>query len=96
MRRIDWTQGGIDDLRKAEAYLTDFSPDIARDVIERAVTAGRFLLDFPSIGTPLGRGRWRKWRAPKTRYLLIYRPIRGGIEIGHVRYDRSDWTLVPS
>ena len=95
MRRAAWTQTATDDLREAERYLTGIHEAIARDLVERAVAAGRFSLDYPAIGSPM-RGRWRKWRIPGTRYLLIYRPTPSGIEIGRVRYGRSRWTLVPA
>ena len=95
MRRAIWSHRAATDLREVEQYLNRYDPALARDTIERAITAARFLLDQPSIGSPMA-GRWRKWRVPRTRYLLVYRPIKDGIEIGRVRYDRSNWTLVPS
>lgn len=94
MKTVTWTQTATVDLREAETYLGQYHEALARDLIERATAAARFLLDFPGLGAPM-TGRWRKWRVPRTRYLLIYRPTRSGIEVARVRYDRSHWALVP-
>ena len=95
MKRINWSHSAAADLRDIERYLAGYHPSIARETVERVVTAARFLVVHRSIGTPVS-ARWRKWRVPGTQYLLVYRPMRDGIEVGRVRHDRSNWTEVPS
>ena len=95
MRRVRWTETASRDLRGAEDYLNGNSPAVGSDLVVRAITATGFLVVHPGIGAPVGRSRWRKWRVPRTRYLLLYCPVPDGIEIGRVRHDRSSWQLVP-
>jgi toxin ParE1/3/4 len=94
MRRVIWADPAVADLHAIRAYLSEHGEELARDTAARIVLAARFLLQHPGAGTPV-RGRWRKWRVPRTRYLLLYQATRDGISIGRVRHDRSDWRLVP-
>lgn len=92
--RVTWTESATDDLRDIEAYLTDFHPLMAKDVIGRIVMAAEWLLDFRSAGAPFGYHRWRTWRPRKTRYVLIYEPTGAGITIVRVHHARQDWRAV--
>ncbi len=95
MKRVEWTEAASRDLREAENYLNQFHPALGRDLVTRALEAGRFILAHPAIGSPMGKARWRKWPVKRTRYLLLYRPTSDGIETGRLRHNRSNWKLTP-
>ncbi|WP_374942037.1 type II toxin-antitoxin system RelE/ParE family toxin [Sphingomonas sp.] len=95
MKQVRWSRAADRDLTNAAAELSKYHPSIGRDLVVRAIASGRFLLEVPGAGERLGAAGWRKWRIKRTRYLVIYRPIETGIEIGRLRHDRSNWRLVP-
>ena len=57
------------------------------DAIELAPTP---LFDFPEIGSLTSAGP-RKWRVPKTPYLLLYDISEKAVEVVTVVHDRTDW-----
>lgn len=65
-------------------------PALASDMIERVEAALLPLLEFLFLGVMSGSGA-RKWRAPKTPFLLFYDVTDDEIEIVTVRHVRSNW-----
>jgi toxin ParE1/3/4 len=96
MKRAIWAEEAIDDLHAIEEYLAEYYGDaFGRHVVTTLIGAGRWLLDHPNIGSPLSVDGWRKWGPRKSRHILIYRVIPGGIEVLRVRHERNDWRPVP-
>jgi plasmid stabilization system protein ParE len=58
-----------------------------------AIAAARFLAERPEAGPALADGA-RKWRVRGTDYVLIYRPVRQGIQVLRVHHARQDWRKV--
>lgn len=95
MKRVVWTRTAINDLKQIRAYFDEVAPELAQEQMDRIILSARWLLDYPQAGSVIGTGRWRRWRARRTRYLVIYQPDERGIVVGHVRDDRSAWRLLP-
>jgi len=95
MKRVIWTRTASEDLIGIRVYFDEVAPELKDDQISRIILSARWLLDYPQAGSVVGVGRWRRWRARRTRYLLIYQPDALGIMVGHVRHDRSAWQLLP-
>lgn len=91
MSQVSWARKAADDLWSIRDYLARIDEAVARDQIERIITAVDWLLDFPAAGAPVGYRRWRSWRPRRTSYVLIYEPVRDGLRIVRVRHSREDW-----
>lgn len=94
MSKVRWTDSAIRDLRLARERLAADRPDAAQEVIERIVLSTDFLLQHPGVGTLVGYRSWRKWRARRTSYIILYQPDRSGLTVVRVLHDRSDWVSV--
>ena len=55
-----------------------------------AIRAGLFLADYPQAGEEVAPDH-RRWRVPRTRYILIYRLVPDGVEVLRVRHERENW-----
>ena len=95
MKRVVWARTAIEDLKNIRSYFDEIAPELAREQMDRIILSARWLLDYPQAGSVVGTGRWRRWRARHTRYLVNYQPDERGIVVGHVRGDRSAWRLLP-
>lgn len=82
MVELRWARRAQADLDGIFRYHSPDDPALALDLIERIVGAGRRLAEMPEVAPLTARGR-RKWRVPKTSYLLFYR-----IEADHIRILR--------
>lgn len=71
-------------------YYDQFDAALADDVLDRIEAAPAPLLDFPMLGS-VSTGGARKWRAPKTPFLLFYDVTPDTIEIVAVSHIRSGW-----
>lgn len=82
MADLRWAARARADLQAILRFHEGTDPNLALELIERIVLAGRFLAELPEAGPLTIRGR-RKWRVPKTPYLLFYR-----VEADHIRILR--------
>jgi len=55
------------------------------------IAAAEFISEHPKIGTIIDNTDFRKWTVRKTPYVLLYRPIAGGVEILRIRHMHEDW-----
>lgn len=95
MSRIIWTAASTRDLAAMQAYLEQLDRQIAQDAVERVISATKFSLDHPFASPAIDYLDWRKWKPKRLRYVLIYRPVRNGVEVVRVRHERNDWKSVP-
>ncbi len=91
MRRIDWSQPALDDLRAINGWLMkEATPDIALRTLTAIRTRARFLERFPDGGRR-HKGNVRILRVFRTQYLLLYRIDDDAVQVLRVRHDRQDW-----
>jgi len=89
--KIVWTRQAISDLNHAYDYVSEYSPDLAKDIIERIKKSLEALRGFPEMG--------RKGRVPETRELVVaktpfilpYRVRKNRIEILAVIHGNRRW-----
>ncbi|MFA6116188.1 MAG: type II toxin-antitoxin system RelE/ParE family toxin [Sphingomonas sp.] len=90
MRRSQWTVDARGDLAAIDDYYHDLNPDHALRVGRAAIAAARFLAERPEAG-PVLDDKVRKWRVRGTDYVLIYRPVRQGIQVLRVHHAKQNW-----
>jgi len=96
MKRVLWSEAAIRDLAAIKAWLTEnYSASVVDQSISELVRAASWLIEFPNAGPSIGIGTWRKWRPRGARHILIYKPVKGSIEVMRVRHERNDWQPVP-
>lgn len=91
MKRVHWAAAAVADLERFRAYDEESGSGAPQVIVDRIVLATDWLLDWPSIGRPIGDQGWRKWAVRRTAHLLIYRTVPDGIRIGRVRHVRENW-----
>ncbi len=64
-------------------------PALAKVLAERIVAAGLVPEDIPYAGPEIANGR-RKWRVPKTRYVLHYRVLAAEVRILRMLHASRD------
>ena len=90
MSRLVWAPAAQADLARIDGFNVRYDPDFADRMGRAAVSAGRFLLEFPAAGA-IVQGDDRKWKVPGTDYILVYRIIADGVEIVRAYHAREDW-----
>jgi toxin ParE1/3/4 len=65
-------------------------PELARDIAQWIVGATGILADLPRAGPVTARGERRKWRVPRTGYVLFYRIERDHIRILRVLHGAQE------
>jgi toxin ParE1/3/4 len=93
MRSIRWSKDALRDLEKIDDWYANRDPNYADRVGRAAVSAAKFLTEFPFAG-PSYSGKVRKWPVPKTDYRLLYRVENDSIEIIRVRHVREEFEKV--
>lgn len=91
MKRAFWTPDAKRDLSRIDDYFAESDHEFADRVGRLAIDTARFLAENQYVGPVIEPGSSRKWPVRKTPYLLIYRPVRGGVEILRVRHAHEDW-----
>ena len=86
-----WSPEARADLDAIDAYFAEVDRLHADKVGNLAIAAARFLADNPYAGAIVEHTRQRKWRVPKTRYLLVYRPDGDFLRITRVLHAARDW-----
>ena len=74
-----------------DSYYQSFSPDFAKRVLAEAIAAGRMLLRHPQAGPVIDDSGLRKWRVPRTPYILFYRFTDTELRIVRVIHAAQDW-----
>lgn len=74
-----------------DAYYQSFSRDFARRDLAEAIAAGRMLSRHPQAGPVIDDSGLRKWRVPKTPYILFYRLAETELRIVRVIHAAQDW-----
>lgn len=90
MSRYQVSEKAKDDLAEIWAYVAERKPSAARPVIDRILRTYRLLAEFPLIGQRaehLGSGL-RTF--PVGKYLVIYIPLRDGVQIVRVIHGARD------
>jgi plasmid stabilization system protein ParE len=90
-----WSHPARRDLYAIAAYYGRLDPSLPEIFLERIEEAPLVLLDFPGLGSPTRSADVRRWRVPKTPFLLLYAEVSKGIQIRRVIHDRSDWRADP-
>ena len=91
MGLIRRTRGAEQDFEDIWNYLAEVADDETADRTVRAFDDKLELLsDLPGIGRPRDELRPRLRIFPVGKYLLFYRPIRGGIELLRVIHGAMD------
>lgn len=89
--RIVWSPQAQSDLASIYEYHAEAGSDFAFRAAERAVGAARLLGERPRLGSIVENTIYRKWRVPRTPYLLIYRAERDRLRIARVFHAAQDW-----
>ncbi|MBV8686303.1 MAG: type II toxin-antitoxin system RelE/ParE family toxin [Alphaproteobacteria bacterium] len=88
---LRWALRAREDIIDIAEFYEPVAAGLADSLLDKIAEAPLILLDHPNLGTPAGRGRYRKWTVRGTPFVLIYR-VRGSyIEIARVRHAASDW-----
>ena len=74
-----------------DSYYQAFSSDFAKRVLAEAIAAGRMLLRHPQAGPVIDDSGMRKWRVPRTPYILFYRSTETELRIVRVIHAAQDW-----
>ena len=91
MKRLIWSHPARRDLFAIAAYYGRLDPNLPDQFLERIEEAPLVLLDFPGLGSLTRRSGVRRWRVPKTPFLLLYAEGSYGVQVRRVLHDRSDW-----
>ena len=95
MRRIDWSQAALEDLRAINAWLIEqATPEIAFRTLTAIRSRATFLERFPHGGRR-HEGDVRVLPVLRTRYLLLYRIDDEVVQVLRVHHDRQDWSDLP-
>jgi toxin ParE1/3/4 len=89
MTTVRWTRRALLDLDHIDDWYAERDPDFADRVGDDALSAAKFLTQFPFAG-PVYKANIRKWPVPGTDYRLLYRVHQDEIEIVRVRHSRED------
>lgn len=91
MRRLIWSGPAHRDLYQLAADYGKIDPDLPTLLLERIEEAPLPLLDFPALGSLIGRKGIRKWPIRKTPFVLFYAIRSEVVEIRRVIAVASDW-----
>ncbi len=92
LRRIIWSREAQDDVFDIAEHYDHTDPDLANEIVLRIEQSPFPLREFPAMGEAVfADSPVRKWRLPKTPFLLFDVPADGCIEIRRVRHGASDW-----
>ena len=91
LRRLIWSPRAQRDLFDIASYYDGIDPTLTNEMLDLIEAAPAPLLDFPLLGAA-STGGSRKWRVPRTPFLLFYDPLDDAIEIVTVTHVRSNQT----
>ena len=92
MSHCVFTDDASADIQQIYEYIAELNPESALGVVERIEEACYLLADYPYIGTarPEFGEAHRSFTMPRSRYVIIYRPIEDGVEILNVKHSSQD------
>ena len=92
MGRYVFTREAVADIRQIHEYIARNSPRNANRFVDRLEEQCEALADHPYLGVarPEFGSNHRSFVVPGTRYIIIYRPARDGVEIIHIRHGSQD------
>ena len=94
MRLLAWSDQASRDLEDVADFFADIDPALPNVMIGRIAAAAEPLLHNPRLG-PLASGNGlRKWRAPKTSFLLLYIARGDAIIVVRVVHAAADWQSI--
>ena len=74
--QVTWLRTALRNLDDEASYIAHDSPQAARLVVQRVLTAAALLAEQPGLGRPGRVPGTRELQVPKTRYVVPYR-VRG-------------------
>jgi toxin ParE1/3/4 len=89
---VFWTVPAERELVDIWLYIAIENPDAADRIAERLRAAAQPLAAYPRLGRTGRRAKTRELVVAGTNYILIYRKVKRGVEILHVRDGRRDGT----
>ena len=92
MSRCEFTPDARADLQQIHDFIAQDSPRNALRFVDRLEEQCYGLADHPYVGVarPEFGPTHRSCAVPRTRYIIIYRPVDDGVEIIHVRQGSQD------
>ena len=76
--QVSWLRPALRNLDDEASYIAHDSPQAARLVVQRVLTAVALLAEQPGLGRPGRVPGTRELLVPKTRYIVPYR-VRGQV-----------------
>ena len=76
--QVTWLRTALRNLDDEASYIAHDSPQAARLVVQRVLTAAALLAEQPGLGRPGRVPGTRELLVPKTRYVVPYR-VRGRV-----------------
>ena len=81
------------DIIQISEYIAELNPESALSIVGRIEDICYLLGDYPHMGVarPEFGATHRSFPVPRSGYVIIYRPIDGGVEILHVRHGSQNF-----
>lgn len=79
MQEVRWAKFAQEDLVRIARYYQAVDPTLPFGMIERIVKAAHILAELPQAGQATAKAGRRRWRVPRTDYVLFYRVERGHV-----------------
>jgi toxin ParE1/3/4 len=79
VKDVRWAKSAQDDLARIAHYYQAVDPTLPVGMIERIVKATHILAELPQAGQGTAKAGRRRWRVPRTDYVLFYRVERDQI-----------------
>jgi plasmid stabilization system protein ParE len=92
LKQLIWSGPARHDLYQIASDYRQIDPALPDSLLERIEEAPLRLLDFPALGSLVGRKGIRKWPVRKTPFVLFYTIRRDVVEIRRVVAVASDWS----
>jgi toxin ParE1/3/4 len=89
---IRWAALARSDLSRIDRFHREIDPALADEINDRIIAATGILADLPYAGPASLRRDRRKWRVPKTRFILFYRVAADHVRILRVLHGAQDVT----
>ena len=88
---LRWAPATRRDLASIIHFISQDSPEAAREQVQRIERRADDLIDYPALGRRGRQPSTRELVVPGTPYLLIYRSSADTVEILRVLHGAQDW-----